>query len=251
MAPRRWRSHRSCQAAIAVETTRDPRRSGDHDIEHVEGVTSLFEIVYPANRIVVDYGRRRELILLAAICNETGLDRPLPSYSGPVVRGYGQRDMDSLIAAERPNREGFVVVFESGLRVKIKFAEYRRLHRIVTGVHSRMIWESMRDGDDLDGILIGLPDDVSRWITQMRSTIQEAFEKELAQARRAFQKRPQSTDRKTLAQYFLESKANTAVLFRMLDGKSCEDLIWKVIRPKPSAPQRSQAHIETEPEDRM
>lgn len=208
----------------------------DHELERVDGVTPLFEIIYPGNRIVVDYGDRRDLILLAAICHETGLDKPLPRYSGPVVQRYGQIDMDSLAAREEPNREGFVVVFESGLRVKIKFAEYLRLHKIVTGVSARMLWESMRDGDDLDSLLVDLPDEIHRWISATRTSIQAAFDDELGRALSVFERRPNTADRKTLAQYFVASNANPAVLFRMLDEKPFEDLIWKAIRPEPSTP---------------
>jgi RNA ligase len=208
----------------------------DHELERVDGVTSLFEIVYPGNRIVVDYGDRRDLILLAAICNETGVDKPLPRYSGPVVRHYGQVDLDSLAAEEEPNREGFVVAFQSGLRVKIKFAEYLRLHKIVTEVSARMIWESMRDGDDLDSLLVDLPDEIHRWISQTRTSIQAAYNDELGRASSVFERRPDTADRKTLAQYFVASDANPAVLFRMLDERPFDDLIWKAIRPEPSTP---------------
>lgn len=208
----------------------------DQEIERLEGVTPLFEIVYPQNRIVVDYGERRDLILLAAICNETGQDKPLPRYSGPIVPRYGQVDIDSLAAREEPNREGFVVAFASGLRVKVKFAEYLRLHKIVTEVSARMIWESMRDGDDLDGLLVDLPDEIHRWISQTRAGIQAAFDDEEGRARTVFERRPAGADRKMLAQYFVASDANPAVLFRMLDERPFDDLIWKAVRPEIATP---------------
>jgi RNA ligase len=212
----------------------------EHELERVDGVTPLFEIVYPRNRIVVDYGDRRELTLLAAICNETGADKPLPHYSGPVVPRHSHRDIDSLAALEEHNREGFVVAFESGLRVKIKFAEYARLHKIVTEINARMIWESMRDGDDLDGLLPGLPEEVSLWILATRARIDEALEAERQQALTVFAGRPATSDRKALAQYFLATDdANSAVLFRMLDGKPFDDLIWKNIRPEAETPRPS------------
>ncbi len=217
----------------AIEATAMIR---EQEIERVDGVTPLFEIVYPGNRIVVDYGDRRDLILLAAISNETGLDKPLPRYSGPVVQRHGQVDIDSLAAMEEPNREGFVVVFESGLRIKIKFAEYLRLHKIVTEVSARMIWESMRDGDDLDSLLIDLPDEIHRWISATRASLQAAFHDEEGRASVVFEQRPDTADRKTLAQYFLASEANPAVLFKMLDQQPFDDLIWKAIYPEVATP---------------
>jgi RNA ligase len=211
----------------------------EHELELLDGVTPLFEIVYPQNRIVVDYGDRRELTLLAAVCNETGADKPLPRYSGPVVPRYGHRDIDSLAAMEEHNREGFVVTFESGLRVKIKFAEYVRLHKIVTEINARMIWESMRDGDDLDRLLPGLPEEVHRWIVATRANIKEAFEDEQQRAATVFEARPATSERKELAEYFLASDADPAVLFRMLDERSFDELIWKNIRPGAETPRRS------------
>jgi RNA ligase len=217
----------------AIEATAMIR---EQEIERVDGVTPLFEIVYPANKIVVDYGDRRDLTLLAAINNETGLDEPLPRYSGPVVQHHGQLDIDSLAAAQESNREGFVVAFASGLRVKVKFAEYLRLHRIITEVSARQIWESMRDGDDLDGLLVDLPDEIHRWISDTRASLQAAYEDELSRASEVFEQRPLDAERKTIAEYFARSDANLAVLFRMLDGKAFDDLIWKAIRPEASTP---------------
>jgi len=208
----------------------------EHELERVQDVTPLFEIVYPENRIVVDYGDRRELTLLAAICNKTGADRSLPCYSGPLVARHDHLDVERLATEEEGNREGFVVAFESGLRVKIKFAEYVRLHKIVTEINARMIWESMRDGDDLDRLLPGLPADVHRWIVETRASITQAFEDELQRATTVFQARPATSDRKTLARYFLASDANPAVLFRMLDERPFDDLIWKNIRPEAATP---------------
>lgn len=208
----------------------------EQEIEAAPGVTPLFEIVYPANRIVVDYGGRRELILLAAICNETGRDKPLPRYSGPVVDRHDHADVDALAAQEAPNREGFVVSFESGFRVKVKFAEYVRLHKIVTGVNARMIWEAMRAGDSLDALLTDVPDEIHDWITKTRASLQAAYDAVEAAAREVFDARPDTDDRKTLAAYFIGSGANPAVLFRMLDGKPHADLIWKSIRPGVETP---------------
>jgi RNA ligase len=210
------------------------------EIERVDGVTALFEIVYPANRIVVDYGGRRELMLLAAISNEDGCDRPLPRYSGPVVPRYSYDNVESLAAMEEQNREGFVVAFESGLRVKIKFAEYVRLHKIVTEINARMIWESLRDGDDIDRLLPGLPEEVDRWIVATRARIKAAFEDETQRALAVFAGRPDTSERKALAEYFLASDANHTVLFKMLDGQPYDEVIWKNIRPPAEVPRPSE-----------
>ncbi len=218
------------------QATAGTRLLRERQIARIEGVTPLFEIVYPSNRIVVDYGDRRELVMLAAIDNATGRDAPLPTYDGPRAETHGMVPLAELAGRERPNAEGFVVSFESGYRVKVKFAEYLRLHKIVTGVNARMLWESMRDGDDLDLLLEGLPDEVHDWIVTTREGLLAAFAAECKAAAEAFAARPLATDRKTLAAYFLGCGADAAVLFRMLDGKPVDDLIWKAIRPGVDSP---------------
>jgi hypothetical protein len=200
------------------------------------GATPLFEIVYPENRIVVDYGGRRELVLLGCVDMETGRDAPLPSYTGPVVETHDHPSLSHLLTIERPNQEGFVVRFEfSGLRVKVKHKDYKRLHRIITGVNARHIWEALRAGQDPTTELDGVPDELFDWVRETSNELRKQFAGEEAAARFVFDKRPDA-DRGEIAHFFKGSGANAAVLFKMLDGKPYNDLIWKAIRPEPTTP---------------
>lgn len=109
------------------------------------GVTLLFEIIYPSNRIVVDYGPLDDLVLLAAIDTETG--RTLPpndcDWPGPVVQTFPYSTLtDALAADPRPGAEGLVVHFvDTDDRLKIKQDDYVMLHRIITGFTARRLWE--------------------------------------------------------------------------------------------------------------
>ena len=49
-------------------------------------------------------------------------------------------------------------------RVKIKYAEYVRLHRIVTGLNARTVWEVLVTGGDLDELTEPLPDEFHAWV---------------------------------------------------------------------------------------
>jgi RNA ligase len=219
---------------IGEQAVKGTRMLADYDFEHAPAQTPLFEIIYPENRIVVDYGDRRELVLLAVLDNASGHESSM-AWSGTTAARYDHEDIDALAAFEEPNREGFVVAFQSGLRVKVKFAEYVRLHKIVTGVNARSVWEALRGGDDLASLLDGVPDEIYAWIARTRDHIEAAYDAEQTTAHAVFDARP-AGDRKTLAAYFLASGANAAVLFKMLDGKPYEDLIWKAIRPEPQTP---------------
>lgn len=208
----------------------------DHALRPNEGATPLFEILYPANRIVCDYGKRRDLVLLAEIGKETGHDTwRLPRWDGPVVEDHNEVWRD-LVDRERPGHEGYVIAFESGLRVKIKHADYVRLHRIITGVNARHIWEALRAGQDPTTELDGVPDEIFGWIEETIFGLRARYRFEEESAFSYYRARPPVDDRKEVAAYFQRCGGNPAILFRLLDGKPYEDLIWKAIRPDPTTP---------------
>ncbi|MFZ3495344.1 RNA ligase [Streptomyces sp. 5.8] len=123
----------------------------------VPGTTYLAEILYPQNRIVVDYGDRRDLVLLAGY-GADGAEVPLAEAAGhwrdigSVVKVWPAMPLDELLAltgsstlpggaaATGTDAEGFVLRFASGVRAKAKIAEYVRLHKVLTGATERDIW---------------------------------------------------------------------------------------------------------------
>lgn len=199
-------------------------------------ITPLFEIVYPENRIVVDYGDRRDLIFLVALDNRTGREVGFPEWIWERVEVHNEPSLTSLVGRDRSNAEGYVITWESGLRVKIKHAEYVRLHKLITGVNARHIWEILGTGGDLTSMLEGIPDELHRWIQQVQLDLFDDYMAIESAAADVFAGKPDTDDRKALAEYFQASGANTAVLFKMLDGKPYRDLIWKAIKPEPATP---------------
>jgi RNA ligase len=107
----------------------------------------LFEIVYPENRIVLDYGGRDDLMLLGAVEIATGRSvGPNDSHAcGGRGRAPSVRIRDGCRCARRPaapNAEGLVLhLIDTDERVKIKQEDYVALHRIVTGLNERTVWE--------------------------------------------------------------------------------------------------------------
>lgn len=123
----------------------------------IPGVTYLAEIVYPENRIVVNYGDRRDLVLLGAFDTagwEIRLKYAAPDWEpiGSVVRAWPAMPLADLLKLTEANAtpdgehtsgmdaEGYVIRYNSGLRAKAKLAEYVRLHKVLTGVSERDIW---------------------------------------------------------------------------------------------------------------
>jgi hypothetical protein len=198
-------------------------------------VTLLYEIIYPENRIVVDYGEDEKLVLLAAIDVRTGKDLPLPD-GDPRYLAERHSAITSLEQLpDRPNREGYVIRFSDGTRIKVKHGEYVRLHRLITGVNKRHIWEIMRDGKSLDDLLDKVPDEFYKWVKTTAGDLHKRFTDIDLMCQDAYGDRPDSDDRKELAAYFNTQK-HPAILFKMLDGKPYADLIWKLIKPAADVP---------------
>lgn len=200
--------------------------------------TYLFEIIYPANRIVVDYGEKQELILLTILDNKTGRDLPLEDIGFPMVKRYdGLHDIRQLRKLAAANQEGFVVRFKSGFRVKVKFEEYVRLHRILTGVSNQLIWEMLKENKPLDEMLDRVPDEFYQWVKYTREKLLADFSAIENQCKQDFR---MLEDRKATALYFLTC-AYPSVLFAMLDGKDDHPAIWKMIKPRHEKPFKTEA----------
>jgi hypothetical protein len=190
--------------------------------------TYLFEIIYPENRIVLDYGNERKLVLLAIIDIETGNETELQDIGFEVVKRYdGLNDLSKLKQLEEDNKEGFVVKFKNGFRLKIKFEEYQRIHRIVTQVSTLNVWEYLKEGQDLLPILDRVPDEFYDWVKLTHTQLLEKYSEIETQAKMDFKV---LENRKETALYFLTCQYSS-VMFKMMDGQSYHDVIWKMIKP--------------------
>lgn len=191
--------------------------------------TYLFEIIYPENRIVVDYGDTEDLVLLAIINNITGEEYLDHSLGFPVVQKYdGVKDISLLKSLEEKNKEGFVIRFKSGMRMKVKFTEYVRLHRILTGISNVSIWEYLSEGRDFDELLEKVPDEFYDWVNKTIGELNTRFDEIKNICQQVFRFYP---SRKETALYFMDQDY-PSVLFAMLDGKKYDHIIWKLIKPK-------------------
>jgi RNA ligase len=145
------------------------------------GITVLVEILYPANRIVVNYGDTDDLHLLGAVDIATGAvlaPDEVPGWAGPVTATFAAPTFaDALALPPRPNAEGVVVrCLRTGAMVKIKQADYVALHRIVTGLTARTVWQHLVDGAPLDDLIEPLPDEFHDWVRAVARSITAAVE---------------------------------------------------------------------------
>ncbi|TCN58732.1 2'-5' RNA ligase [Flavobacterium circumlabens] len=190
--------------------------------------TYLFEIIYPQNRIVLDYGVAEELVLLAIVDIKTGVEFPLEDIGFPVVEKYdGIKDIMTLKGLDVNNKEGFIIKYANNFRVKIKFEEYLRLHRIVTQVSNVNIWEYLKTNQPMEEILERVPDEFFDWVKQTKGDLENQYSVIENQCKNDFKI---LESRKETALYFLTCQYS-GVLFAMLDNREYSEIIWKMIRP--------------------
>ena len=211
--------------------------------------TYLMEIIYPQNRIVVDYNGFTGLVLLGAVVTETGQE---PSYGSlkdisaiskiPLVRIYnGVTDYTELKAMVKNDEEGFVVKFDNGERMKIKGSEYIRLHKIMTNVSTTVIWEYLSEGKDVLELLKDVPDEFYKKIKRYVKDLQYSVGMIRHRVGKLYDyhmygkygdKEP-ITDKKKYAEWVMEQDPfMRPILFNMFDRKDYDKHIWKLVKPK-------------------
>lgn len=195
--------------------------------------TYLFEIIYPENRIVCNYGDDERLVLLAIRDlknNGADIDLNLCAFPDRAKRYDGINDLSKIKEFEDDTKEGFVLKFKSGLRVKVKFSEYVRLHKIITQISAKSIWEYLKDNKGLHEILDRVPDEFYDWVKKTKDGLIDQYHAIRTQAWEDFMSKPVTDTRKDFAEYANKCK-NPHLLFKFYDNKEISQDIWKLIKP--------------------
>jgi RNA ligase len=219
-----------------------------------DGMTYLFELVYPLNKIVLDYGDEEKLLLLAMRTsndsefspdyNNSAMLRYWKQYGFDVVEEVEMKleDLKDEVGREDfINKEGFVVVFGNGFRVKMKYAEYFRLHKIISNVNERFVWEFVSQGKPIE--LDNIPDETFQFIKNTEKMLKERFTEKWNEAHKIYiESLNELSDihgddfsKKDFALHILpRHKKMAGILFKIWEQKpvSAAVIIWKMLRPK-------------------
>ena len=211
--------------------------------------TYLFEIIYKQNRIVCSYDFEG-LVLLGAYDRDTlkeiefkTLKKSVGLFTDVrVVRKYnGVTDFKTLKGMISNDREGYVIRFKNGMRMKIKGDEYVRLHKILTNFSTTDIWELLRTGGNMNEFLERVPDEFDKWVKMTISDLKYAYFQVSERAGKLHDGfrygkygdvDPEPT-KKQFAEFVMnQSEVLRPVMFAMWDKKPYEDIIYKIIKPK-------------------
>jgi RNA ligase len=146
-------SFTSEQALWATDWIQERIKGQNNDLKIDNNLTYLFEIIYPENKIVVDYGEMKELVLTGVINNKDGselgpdgLNKCSKELGVQCAASNSFQSLDELSVYCKTlpfQKEGFVVTFPAtGLKVKVKGDEYLRIHKIISNLTPLAFWEA-------------------------------------------------------------------------------------------------------------
>ena len=205
-----------------------------------ETLTYVVEIIYPENRIVVDYSTRRSLVFLSAFRpsgEEVIVDRDaLISAGFEIVQRYDFEDFKDLKALNWDNSEGFVVRFSNGDRVKIKFEQYLAVHRAVTNLNSTTLFEWFKDDSaTLEERLKQIPDEFYESAKLQWKDFQEKYDKLLEIATTRVSELAHLSN-KDFA-FTIKDEDSKPILFAIRNNKEVRKIICKSITYDSMMPQ--------------
>lgn len=214
--------------------------------------TLLVEIIYPENKIVVNYNGQEQLVLLAVIDNDrqTECSRETVLFLGkfigmPIVEEH-DHTIEEMIALQKilpKDEEGFVVRFESGLRVKIKGHEYMRIHKIIANMSPLSFWESMENGKVKVDYLMELPEEFKKEADLLTNQLESLYDRLKVEIQASVDTVLRNVGlgdmndneyRKSIAEYFKKNEIlHKSCIFPILlnKEKAADKYIMKNIRP--------------------
>jgi len=210
--------------------------------------TILAEIIYPENKIVVDYHGKQELVMLAAFNRDTGLEyhtdiaKGLADLMGMRFAKSYNHSIEEMIALQKTlpkDDEGFVVKYANGLRVKIKGEEYLRIAKMISNMSPLSFWESMVNGTVNRTYLAQLPEEFRPTFEPMVETLEKQYRQVLAEIIEDVKKLPHqelTNDTKKDIGLFVQGKNelhHPSAMFPYLTkkGNGLDKYIMRLIRP--------------------
>lgn len=211
----------------------------------------IFEVIYPTNRIVVDYHGLEDIVLITRI-NNISREDVLVDIGFPMVKEYDYSDINTILEIHADNAEGFVMKFDAPfnidpIRGKSKIKEYVRLHRVLTNCSNRDIWNILKVNGPMDEILEKVPDEFYDWVELTVTTLRNNYatvEKEcleiykplhLLKLLRALPNvNPDKilTKKQAATYIFTKKKKYRPIVFNMYYGMSYSKEIWELVEPK-------------------
>lgn len=205
--------------------------------------TYIFEAIYPESKVLIDYGNDEQLILLGIIDNVTKKDYPLEDIGFPIAKDWTEdlsklKTLDELKDLNLKNKEGFVIVYENGFRVKIKFPWYKEAHILVNKIiqyeyfidivqrqlkgllslpeniiDTNTLWRRFHNDESISQILLNFPNQYK--FLGIENWLETEYKKYLLKSKEAGEK------------FALPDENNNLDIKQLIFEPSSENIMWK------------------------
>jgi len=150
--------------------------------------TLVFEVIYPENRIVVNYGDREDIILTGIrdlTTNETMSYRQTVEFAQEYGLAHVQLNeltfedvLEQTSEKSGKVHEGWVARFANGLYVKIKTDQYREIHKLISGLTKKNIVEKYQTSaeEEWRAHLINIPEEYRQEVEEIATEYQERYD---------------------------------------------------------------------------
>lgn len=212
----------------------------DHDeIRWPRGFTPLAELISPFNRIVCDYGQTDQVVLLGGVWIDTGRyvgpteAAAIMDWNGATTTTFEYKTLkEALEAPPRVGAEGLCVRYlDQNKIVKIKQEDYVLLHKIVTGLSEKSVWEHLMTEAPIEDLLDRLPDELHEWTRIVAGDLLSSQVAIKEKTMYTFSGIKADT-RKEFAEEAKKHPDITPYLFMMYDGRPADTMILKTLRPR-------------------
>jgi len=200
--------------------------------------TYLFEIIYPEDKHCIVYGPEvDDIFLLAIIDTETGLETDsIDNYRDvlSVTKHYdGIRDWKNIRNEfDGENREGFVIRFSNGFRMKLKYEQYFKIHFLRSMLSKKYILECMMDKKikDIEENISQLDEENQIYYRKMMKEIQDRYNEIEKEFLLIYRERGILESPKEYAEWVLKQKGWSSMIFQKEKGADYSQIIWKIIK---------------------
>ena len=196
------------------------------------GLTYHFELVSPKNKIVVPYDDT-ELVLFCVIKNDSGAeldlsDRRFIKFLKPLI--YDTKVLDDVnILNANGLHEGVVANF-TYYRLKFKTDEYLRLHRLVTNLTPKKVWEALSIGQEIDRLSVS--EEFIDWLDKTEERLKEEYHDLSSDIAMAILYCENMTNKEVATCPIPFIEKHKSYIFAHRSGKNISQMVWRAIKPK-------------------
>lgn len=188
--------------------------------------TYCFEVIYPENKIVVDYGNIEELFLISITHTQTGKEVNIDASEFKTVSKIKmtENSIQDLLNNNIPNKEGYVIKYKNGFRMKLKFHNYISKHKSKT-LSANSIKRSMQKMENIN--LENVPDECYEEVKQIQSELEEQFKCK----KQMFEEEYKDIVRESNGDIVeaIKQSQHSSILFAIHRCKSYDKLVWKLL----------------------